>query len=89
MGSEMCIRDRTQLTQGYTQTEAYTPAPAVRPSAVPKGNPFARKSEASPVVNANDENKDTNEREAKRDGDATPTPSKAKKTKVAANPFAR
>ena len=79
----------TQLTQGYTQTEAYTPAPAVRPSAVPKGNPFARKSEASPVVNANDENKDTNEREAKRDGDATPTPSKAKKTKVAANPFAR
>ena len=26
----------TQLTQGYTQTEAYTPAPAVRPQRCPR-----------------------------------------------------
>lgn len=81
-------------TQGYTQPESYTPAPTVRstPSTVAKTNPLTRKNASVPAVDEGNENKDVNELgvgEGKRDFDGTPTPSKAKKSKVVTNPFAR
>jgi hypothetical protein len=78
-------------TQGYTQPESYTPAPALKSTPAAKANPFARKSTPS-QAKAGDENKDLNEQstiEGKRENEATPTPSKSKKSKVSANPFAR
>lgn len=81
-------------TQGYTQPESYTPAPAARsaPSTAVKGNPLARKSIPQLGVDEGDENKDANEHiagEGKREFEGTPTPSKAKKAKAVSNPFAR